>query len=71
MPHINKYTLTSATTLSKSESFTLGNAFEGVVSISVNGLNAALYRCTGLTGNVSFPKLKSVDTYGLYYAFNL
>ena len=37
--------------------------------VGENGLGYAFFKCTGLTGSISFPSLTSIGTYGLYYAF--
>ena len=43
--------------------------FSPITSIGDNVFRYAFYKCTGLTGSISFPSLTSIGEYGLYYAF--
>lgn len=37
--------------------------------INPEGLSGTFAKCTGLTGNISFPVLTSIGDYGLFYIF--
>ena len=41
-----------------------------ITQIGNYGLYYAFYKCSGLTGSVSFPNLTSIGAYGLYHAFS-
>ena len=42
----------------------------GITKIGDYGLASAFYKCSGLTGSVSFPNLTSIGAYGLDHAFS-